>query len=135
MNDLRQAAQAVIDLENDDYPFDGGEWSSNAVNAYEALRQALAEPVEAVGEIVQNQTGQIRIVDKNGESFDLFKHIGVKLYTTPPSIDALIAEIDDIDRWFYDDGSGPYMCGNKDGGDYYFISDIDDVLDKYRGVK
>ena len=73
---------------------------------------------------------------RNGDFYD--DHLADRIEAhgiEQPSIDALIAEIDGIDRWFYDDGSGPYMCNKKDGGDYFFISDIDAIIDKYRGQK
>ena len=39
---LVESAKAVLDLKNDDYPNDG-EWSNEAIDAYEALGKAVAD--------------------------------------------------------------------------------------------
>lgn len=54
------------------------------------------------------------------------------LYTAPPSIDALIAEIDGLERIDFDEGGCYYPCSD---GDNYRFDDVRAVLNKYRGAK
>lgn len=118
MTDLRTAAQAVLDAfarrETDD---DGREVIPiHAVFAnIEALRQALAAPVEPVGYVISDPDG--------------FVPVG---YTTPPSVDALIAEIDDLSPIHVND---EYGCNYSEPLIMYHACDIKAILDKYRGVK
>ena len=49
-----------------------------------------------------------------------------------PSIDALIAEIDGLERIDFDEGGCDYPCSD---GDNYRFDDVRAVLNKYRGVK
>lgn len=101
--------------------------------AQEALRAALAETPEPVAMRYDGDgDGYLYIDNGSGSDWQRRHKDAEPLYTAPPSIDALIAEIDGVERWFYDDGSGPYLSNTKDGGDYYFIFDIDAILDKYR---
>lgn len=105
LDKLIQAAQAVLNLKNDDYPSDGGEWSDKAINAYEALRQAVeqAKGVEAVEE----QYKCCKVFDDGDVSYawateteienmhkweKVVPEVKRNLYTTPPSIYALIAQ-------------------------------------------
>lgn len=80
MNDLRTAAQAVLD----DFQFMKNAIDEKLWKSIEALRQALAAP--------------------------------------EPSVDALIAEIDALDR-------------HGDDADFIYGWDINPILDKYRGQK
>lgn len=136
MADIRTAAQAVLDLKNDDYPSDGGEWSEKAINAYEALRQALDAPVEPVAwqyRVVFRLTGEDSFRHgrwhecRDKAEYDDYKsrhwYEVRDLYTTPPSVDALIAEIDGLHRYnFFNNG---VLVFDE--------VEVEAILDKYRG--
>lgn len=49
------------------------------------------------------------------------------LYTTPPSVDALIAEIDVLTVQHFSEKGVDYFC--------YEMGEVSAILDKYRGVK
>jgi len=52
--------------------------------------------------------------------------------TTPPSVDALIAEIDGLERIDFDEGGCDYPCSD---GDNYRFDDVRAVINKYRSNK
>ena len=86
MTDLRTAAQAVIAL----YDYNGALYESNHADAksIEALRQALAAPVEPVAVVFEEFDSQVHYIETIDNKLRL--PVGTKLYTTPPSVDALI---------------------------------------------
>ena len=79
-------------------------------------------------------------IDTNGNPTNLFfnsvpeddYHTYMSLYTAPPSIDALIAEIDGLERIDFDEGGCDYPCSD---GDNYRFDDVRAVLNKYRSAK
>lgn len=81
MTDLRTVAQAVLKLYDADCDIDAH---------MEALRQALDSPVEPVAVVFEEFDSQVHYVETTDSKLRL--PVGTKLYTTPPSVDALIAE-------------------------------------------
>ena len=61
-------------------------------NAYYALKDELAtlRKGEPVARIVKNEAGQIRIVNADGSSFDMSKHIGADFYLAPVIPDGMV---------------------------------------------
>ena len=100
---LRKAAQDVLNLwDLDKYSFAG----QDEYDAIEAIRAALAETPEAVAWILQSETDRGEILTdivRYKPSDDFVSECGKfkkwcllkPLYTTPPSVDALIA-VDDL---------------------------------------
>ena len=84
MTDLRTAAQAVIDIY--DLKVIIGVLEPFAGNYIEALRQALAEPVEPV------------VVQVNGHVFHRDGKQFIQFEQKSPSVDALIGEIEGLSK-------------------------------------
>lgn len=62
--------------------------------------------------------------------------VRVPLYTTPPSVDALIAEIDAVERFeVVPCDSFNFGMNPSEIGDWFDVDDIQAILDKYRSAK
>lgn len=92
----------------------------------EALRAALAETQGAVawmhpdGRVVSGETMKGARKD-GGAILSSLKSHNIPLYITPPSVDALIAEIDELPRYAGERGE---LC--------IYFDDLSNILDKYR---
>lgn len=100
MTDLRTAAQAVIDSYELGITTRQVYYGHLLERNIEALRQALAAPVEPV----VWRDGHVKVCKKSLKDWDaktggtLSTIYKTPLYTTPPSVDALIAEIDGLNN-------------------------------------
>ena len=118
MTDLRTAAQAV-----DEAIFRKGYVNSKNrkdLVLIEALRKALAAPVEPVAWLSSGGD-----VSRSKKLFDDMGFTSEPLYTTPPSVDALIAELDVLRQQ-------PSEMHSDHEKLLYAIADI---ADKYRSNK
>lgn len=59
--------------------------------AEELIAAELAKGQEPVMRVKRNVTGQIYMIDSNGNSFDMSKYVGQLFYLAQPNLDALIA--------------------------------------------
>ena len=124
MNDLHKAAQAV-----DEAIFRKGYVNSKNKKDLAliiALRQALAEPVTAFAVVRYPKIGGnagIAWAAYPHEDFPYFPKDGDLLYIAPPSIDALIADIDGLVETHSD--TSPSRPA-------YMKADVQSILDNYR---
>ena len=122
MTDIRKCAQAVLD--------DSHGYGYVTPETLNMLEQALAEPVEpvALGWYRELCTEPVKYSFSFGaicpNIYDKWK----PLYTTPPSVDALIGEIEGLDRLDYSD-FGMVPCSN---GDWIDFDELKAILGKYR---
>lgn len=109
MTDLRKAAMDAVEHWDNIGYLDTRPTSYVLMNT---LREALQVEPELVGEIHDCDHMHMAIWT-NGTP-----DVGTKLYTTPPSIDALIAEIDALEY-----------------GQIIYADQLNPILDKYRSTK
>jgi hypothetical protein len=146
MNDLLKAAQAVLDVWD---KLDNGKWETEGDfhnldcqyrEALDTLRQAVeqAKGVEAVGRIMIWKGSKFapqygKLVIRSYQEFpesETFKkdcpwENDAPVYTAPPSVGALIAEIEGVKTW----------CEGNDQSLSCSYDEVYAVLGKYRSVK
>lgn len=123
MTDIRKCAQTVVD----DYCI----YKYVTPKSMNMLEQALAEPVEPVLYMNKDDfdnpfTCAFSVGRKKHPDYN--RYYTVPLYTTPPSVDALIAEIDGLDGV-----SAPFAT--ESDGLWIDADELKAILDKYRGQK
>ena len=124
MSDLIKKAQAVVDE---------AFYLGNDTNTVHELRDALSAVGEPASYFFSGKEGSFYASDlKQGEAILKLMNVDAEDWTAtelaaPPSVDALIAEIDEV---CFDDNSGGYfhridICG----------AELSEILDKYRSAK
>ena len=122
-----------IDAWIDSYTRCGGEADQIGIRIMQECKAALEAKGEPVAWYAQDNL-EVKYDTEViwGRSKPVYAEVWIPLYTAPPSVDALIAEIDGLERIDFDEGGCDYPCSD---GDNYRFDDVRAVLNKYRSAK